>query len=117
MFVDRAEHDTNLRVISAQPVTEADWEARYVRSQVSQQNAPTIKAIEHEVDSVNNEGDRADAGAEDAAEGQGAGEGAGPDAGDGEGDEEEAEASEEGEVDEEGEAIPHTLPTRTIVME
>ena len=29
MFVDRAEQDTNLRVISAEPVTEADWEAKY----------------------------------------------------------------------------------------
>ena len=29
MFVDRAEQDTNIRVISAQPVTEEDWEAKY----------------------------------------------------------------------------------------
>ena len=29
MFVDRSEVDTNIRVISAQPVSEADWEAKY----------------------------------------------------------------------------------------
>ena len=31
MFVDRAEQDTNIRVISAQPVTEEDWEAKYAK--------------------------------------------------------------------------------------
>ncbi len=33
MFVDRAEQDTNLRVISAQPVTEEDWEAKYAKGE------------------------------------------------------------------------------------
>lgn len=31
MFVERVEQDTNIRVISAQPVSEADWEAKYGR--------------------------------------------------------------------------------------
>ena len=33
MFVDRTEQDTNLRVISAKPVTEEDWEAKYAKGE------------------------------------------------------------------------------------
>jgi hypothetical protein len=51
MFVDRVEQDTNIRVISAQPVTEEDWEARYVAQR---------PAIEGEA--VNTEGDQPDDG-------------------------------------------------------
>ena len=43
MFVEQVRQDTNLRVIVREPVTEADWEARYVRAAVA-------KAIEHEAD-------------------------------------------------------------------
>jgi phage terminase small subunit len=88
MFVEQVRQDTNLRVIAGEPVTEADWEERYIRGRAAQ-------VIEHGQAG----GDRAPDGAE-AVAGQGFGEGEGGDAGAGAGDPGEAQAGEAGQVTE-----------------